>query len=136
VNQETIFIKNRNGIKMSVRLTRPENKTGLAFIEHGFSGDKNERYMQILEEELSSRGYFVVNIDAIDSLNESESSRQGANFTGHYNDLADVIEWARGKEWFQEPFALAGHSMGAASVLFYAENYPNRVNLLLPISFP
>ncbi|MDR2902835.1 MAG: hypothetical protein LBU87_07030 [Lactobacillales bacterium] len=84
---------------MSIRLTIPENKTGLAFIEHGFTGDKNERHMQILEEELSNHGYFVVNIDATNSLNESDSSPEGASFTGHYNDLVDVIEWARGQKF-------------------------------------
>lgn len=121
---------------MSVRLTMSDKIRNLAFIEHGFSGDKNENHMIILEEELSKRGYMVVNIDAIDSLNESESSPKGASFTGHYNDLDDVIEWARMQDWFMEPFTLVGHSMGAASVLFYAENFPNRVNLLLPLSFP
>jgi pimeloyl-ACP methyl ester carboxylesterase len=136
MNQETLFIKNRNGLNMSVRLTRPEIKTALAFIEHGFSGDKDERHMQVLEEELSKRGYMVINIDAIDSLNASESSSKGITFTGHYNDLHDVIEWARGQEWFQEPFALAGHSMGSAAVLQYAKEHPNGVNLLLLLSHP
>ncbi len=65
---------------MSVRLTCPEKQTRLVFIEHGFSGDKNQPHMKILEEQFSKRGYFVVNIDAIDSLNKSESSQQGASF--------------------------------------------------------
>lgn len=70
------------------------------------------------------------------SLNSSESSPSGITFTGHYNDLVDVIAWARGQDWFMSPFALAGQSMGAASVLLYAENYPDDVDLLLLISFP
>lgn len=136
MTRETIFIKNRSGYNMSIRITNPDNADKLAFIEHGFSGYKDENHMLILEEELAKRGYVVVNIDAVDSLNESESSDIGTTFTGHYTDLEDVINWAKNKNWYQEPFMLAGHSMGAASVLLYAENYPNKVTLLLPISFP
>ncbi|MDR1027235.1 MAG: NUDIX domain-containing protein [Rickettsiales bacterium] len=136
MNQETIFVKNRNGFNISLRFTRPETQTGLAFILHGFSGDKDQREMRALEEEFSKRGYMVANIDATNSLNASEWTPAGASFTGHYNDLEYVIEWARGQAWFQSPFALAGHSMGAAAVLLYAENHPDNANLLIPISFP
>lgn len=136
MKKETIFVKNRNGLKMSVRITIPDKITKLAFIEHGLSGDKDENHILILEDELSKRGYVVVNLDAIDSLNASETSQDGITFTKHYNDLEDVIEWGREQSWFQEPFALVGHSMGAASVLLYAQNYPSRVNFLMPLSFP
>lgn len=66
MKQETVLIPNRDGFKMSVRLTMPDKMSKLAFIEHGLSGDKNENHMVILEEELSKRGYMVVNVDAID----------------------------------------------------------------------
>jgi len=135
MKQETLLVKNRNDLKMSVRITIPEKQTGLAFLEHGFTGNKNENHMLILEEEFTKRGYVVVNLDATDSLNESESSSGGITFTGHYNDLTDTIEWAHRQEWYKEPFALAGHSMGADAVLLYAESYPARVNLLVLVSF-
>ncbi|MDD4556044.1 MAG: alpha/beta hydrolase [Alphaproteobacteria bacterium] len=136
MHQENIFIKNRNGYKISIRLTVPEKATKLAFLEHGFSGCKDERHMVVLEEKFSKQDYIVVNFDAVDSLNDSESSSEGITFTSHYNDLIDVIEWAKHQPWFTSPFTLAGHSMGAASVLLYAQNYPENVDLLLPISFP
>jgi pimeloyl-ACP methyl ester carboxylesterase len=91
--------------------------------------------MLILEDEFAKRGYLVANLDATDSFNESETSPEGITFTGHYNDLYDTIKWARKQEWFQKPFALAGQSLGAMSVLLYAEEHPAEVNLLLPISF-
>lgn len=139
MQKETIFIKNRYGLRLSIRITTPTHThkpLKLAFIEHGLFGNKDESHMVILEEELSKRGYRVVNLDASNSLNESDFSADGTTFSGHYTDLEDVIEWAHSQSWFMEPFALAGHSMGAAAVLLYAQNYPDRVNLLLPLSFP
>lgn len=134
--KETIIIKNRQGLEMSVRITKQEAVSKLVFVEHGFSGSKDEKHILILEEEFAKHGYIVVNLDATNSLNKSGSSAEGITFTSHYNDLEDVINWAITQNWFVEPFALAGHSMGAVSVLLYAQNYSDSVSLLLPLSFP
>lgn len=136
MEQQSFFIKNRDGYRMSIRITIPSEAHKLAFLEHGFSGDKNEPHMLIAEDELIKNGYIVVNMDAINSLNESDSSPEGASFTGHYHDLEDVIAWAESQPWFTQPFTLIGHSMGAAAVLYYAENYPQRVERLLLLSLP
>lgn len=136
MHQKNIFIKNRQGIELSLRLTFPPNATRLVFLQHGFSGNKNEPHILITEEELANNRYIVVNIDASNSLNDSGASIIGPTFTSHYQDLADVILWAKEQSWYQQPFTLAGHSMGAASCLYYAENFPEQVSLLLLLSFP
>ncbi|MGN0929122.1 MAG: alpha/beta hydrolase [Alphaproteobacteria bacterium] len=132
----TTIIKNRNGFNLSIRITKPNNTDKLAIIEHGLSGCKDEKHILILEYELSKAGYTVINMDATNSINESDSTPEGLTFSGHYNDLTDVIKWAKTQSFYKEPFTLAGHSLGACSILYYTENFPKEVNLLLLISFP
>ena len=133
---KTIFIENRKGLKMSIRLNVNDENTKLVFLEHGLSSRKEYPHMQVLEEVFSEFGYNVINMDATNSLNESESSDEGITTTGHYEDLVDVIEWAKTQAFYKEPFALAGQSLGAISVVRYSGQYPDKVNLLIPCAFP
>ena len=133
---KTIFIKNRKGLKMALRLNINDRNTNLVFLEHGLSSRKEYPHMQVLEDVFSEFGYNVINIDATNSLNESESSEEGITTTGHYEDLVDAIEWAKQQPFYKEPFALAGQSLGAISVVRYAGQYPDKVNLLIPCAFP
>jgi len=130
------FITNRKGLKICLRLNINELNTKLVFLEHGLSSRKEYPHMQVLEDVFSEFGYNVVNMDATNSLNESESSDEGITTTGHYEDLVDVIKWAKTQDFYKEPFALAGQSLGAISVVRYAGEYPNNVDLLIPCAFP
>ena len=131
-----IFITNRKGLKMSIRLNVNDGNTNLVFLEHGLGARKEYPHMQVLEDVFSEFGYNVINIDATNSLNESENSDEGITTTGHYEDLVDVIEWAKTQYFYKEPFALAGQSLGAISIVNYAGQYPSKVNLLIPCAFP
>lgn len=121
---------------MSIRLNINNENTKLVFLEHGLSSRKEYPHMQVLENVFSKFGYNVINIDATNSINESESSDEGITTTGHYEDLVDVIEWAKMQDFYKEPFALAGQSLGAISVVRYSGQYPDKVNLLIPCAFP
>ena len=131
-----LFIKNRKGLKICVRLNFNEQNTKLVFLEHGLGARKEYPHMQVLEDVFSEFGYNVINIDATNSLNESENSSEGITTTGHYEDLVDVIEWAKPQAFYTEPFALAGQSLGAISVVRYSGQFPEKVNLLIPCAFP
>lgn len=131
-----VFIKNRHGLKMAVRLNIDEQRTKLVFLEHGLGARKEYPHMAVLEEVFANHGFNVVNLDATNSLNASESSKLGITTTGHYQDLEDVIEWAKAQNFYTEPFALAGQSLGAISAVRYAGEFPERVNLLIPCAFP
>ena len=133
---KNIFITNRKGLKMSIRLNINNENTKLVFLEHGLSSRKEYPHMQVLEDVFSEFGYNVINIDATNSINASESSDEGITTTGHYEDLVDVIEWAKTQTFYKEPFALAGQSLGAISVVRYAGSYTDKVNLLIPCAFP
>lgn len=133
---KTIFITNRKGLKMAIRLNINDKNTKLVFLEHGLGARKEYPHMQVLEDVFSKFGYNVVNIDATNSINESESSEEGITTTGHYEDLVDAINWAKNQAFYNEPFALAGQSLGAISVVRYSGEYPDRVNLLISCAFP
>lgn len=78
-----IFIKNRNGLKMSLKLNTSPDRNKLVFLEHGLGARKEYPHMQVMEDVFAEYGYNVVNIDATNSLNESECSHEGITFTGH-----------------------------------------------------
>lgn len=131
-----IFIKNRKGLKMAVRLNIDSDRDKLVFLEHGLGARKEYPHMLVLEEFFAKYGYNVVNLDATNSLNASDSSAEGITFTGHYQDLEDVIEWAKTQNFYKEPFALAGQSLGAEAVMFYAGKNPSKVELVISAALP
>lgn len=134
--EKEMFIKNRKGLNMSIKLNISEERNKLVFLEHGLSARKEYPHMKIMEELFAKFGYNVINIDATNSINASEISGGGITFSGHYEDLEDVILWAKSQDLYLEPFALGGHSLGAASCVWYSCKNPQNVNLLLVASCP
>ncbi len=131
-----VFIKNRKGLKMAVRLNLDEKRSKLVFLEHGLGAKKEYPHMLVMEEFFANNGFNVVNLDATNSLNASDSSAEGVTFTSHYQDLEDVIEWAKTQSFYVEPFALAGQSLGAAACIKYAGNHCSKVDELLIAACP
>lgn len=129
---EKFEIKNRKGLKIIGDLLIPSNPKGLSFVLHGLGGFKEQRHMEILTKTLLNNGYITVNFDATNSIGESEGKYEDATMQNHYEDLADVINWAKTQEWYKEPFILTGHSLGGFAVAKYAEEYPNEVKAVFP----
>ncbi len=131
-----VFIKNRKGLKIALRIsTFPDNKK-LAFLLHGQGSRKEYPHMLVMEEMFLKNGFNVINIDATNSLNESDSSPDGITFTGHYEDLEDTIAWAKTQDFYVEPFALAGQSLGAQAVIYYAIKHPKDTNFVISCALP
>jgi pimeloyl-ACP methyl ester carboxylesterase len=131
---EKIFIKNRNNKKLCVLLEKSNNQQGLVFIEHGLGGFKEQKHIQIMADSFRETDYTVVRFDTTSTLGDSEGSYGDATLTNYYQDLEDVIKWAEDQEWYQEPFVLAGHSLGSFSIILYTQKHPNKVKALAPIS--
>ena len=130
-----IFIQNRKGLKLAINLSISEDNDKLIFLLHGLGARKDYPHMKVMEDIFFESGYNVVNIDATNSNNESDKSEEGITFTGHYNDLEDVISWAKTQSFYKEPFALAGQSMGAVACTLYASKNPDIVNSLTLANF-
>lgn len=119
---------------MVVALEQMQDQRGLVFIMHGLGGNKEQPHIQTFAKAFARYGFTVVRFDTTNTFGESEGRYEDATITSYYEDLEDVIGWARGQEWFEEPFALAGHSLGGISIALYAERHPERISLLAPIS--
>ncbi|OIN94535.1 hypothetical protein COS81_02505 [candidate division WWE3 bacterium CG06_land_8_20_14_3_00_42_16] len=174
---EKLVIKNRKNQNISVILKYSRNPEGLAFIMHGLGGFKEQPHIQTLAGAFEEKGYTTVLFDTTNTLGESDGNYEHATITNYYEDLEDVIKWARTQAWYQElfilraqysdrkigdimkllesnlkpkslaarakedlmsvssgRFILCGHSLGGFCVAFYAENHPQEVLAVAPIS--
>ncbi len=129
-----ITIKNRHGLKLVIRVDVPESPKKLVFIAHGQGGHIEQKHIQAFADAFLENGFRVVRFDATHSIGESEGDIMDVTYTSYIEDLEDVINWARTQSWFQQPFALCGHSMGGTSTAWYAENHPSEILCIAPIS--
>jgi alpha-beta hydrolase superfamily lysophospholipase len=129
-----IFIQNRNSKKLSVIAEESPNQKGLVFVMHGQGGFKEQPHIQSFADAFKENGFTVIRFDTRDTIGESEGKMEDATITSYYQDLEDVINWAKTQNYYQEPFWLAGHSVGGICAALYAENHPEKVKALAPIS--
>lgn len=131
---EKEIIQNRKGQNIAVIIEKSENQKGLALVIHGLGGFKEQPHIQIIAEVFREKGYTTVKFDATNTIGESDGKLEVATVTNYYEDLEDVIQWSKTEEWYQEPFCLAGHSLGGFCIFLYAENHPEKIKALAPIS--
>ena len=129
-----LTIKNRKNQNIVVELEKSENQKGLVFIEHGLSASKDKAYIIAYAEVFKNKKFTVVRFDTTNTFGESDGSYADATVTNYYEDLEDVIKWSSQENWYEEPFWLVGHSLGAISSALYAEKYPDKVKALAPTS--
>lgn len=129
-----LAIKNRKGQKIVVLVEETKNPKGLAFIMHRLGGFKEQAHVQTFAQAFRDAGYTIVLFDTTNTFGESDGKYEDATVTNYYEDLEDVIAWASGQSWYQEPFCLTGHSLGGICIALYAEKHPKKVKALAPIS--
>lgn len=129
---EKFEIKNRIGLKIVGKILKPENPIGLSFVMHGLGGYKEETHIELTASILFENNYIVINFDATNSKGESGGRYEDATMQKHYEDLVDVIVWAKKQSLYKEPFVLAGHSMGGYAVARYAEEFPLEIKGVFP----
>jgi uncharacterized protein len=131
---ETLKIKNRKNQNIAVVIEKSDPQKGLVFIMHGLGGFKEQDEIKTLAETFKEKGFTVVRFDTTNTFGESDGKYEDATLTGYYNDLEDVIDWAKKRNWYQHPFALVGSSLGGISTILYAERHPKDIFALAPIS--
>lgn len=129
-----LFIKNRKNQNIAVLIERADDQKWLAFIMHGLSGHKDEPQIETFAKAFRDNQYTVVRFDTTNTFWESDGDYEDATVTNYYEDLEDVINWAKTADFYQEPFVLCGHSLWGICVTIYAENFPEKIKALAPIS--
>lgn len=131
---EKFSITNRYGLEIVGEIRIPKNPIGCSFVIHGLGGFKEQPNTMAMVDTLFDNNYVVINFDATNSFGESGGKYENATMQLHYEDLVDVINWAKEQSWYREPFILAGHSLGGYAVARYAEDYPNEVKGVFPFA--
>ncbi len=131
---EKLKIKNRKGQNLSVILEEQSDAVGLAFIMHGLGGFKEQPHIETFAAAYREKSFTVVRFDTANTFGESDGNYEDATITNYYEDLEDVVAWATTQPWYQEPFWLEGHSLGGICTALFAEQHPERVKALAPIS--
>lgn len=131
---QKVFIRNRKEQNVSVIVEEAEDQKGLAFVMHGLGGFKEQDHIVTFANAFKKRGFSVVRFDTTNTFGESDGKYEGATITNYYEDLEDIIAWAKDQTWYQEPFVLSGHSLGGICTTLFAEKYPEKVLALAPIS--
>ncbi len=129
-----MFIQNRKNQTICVLIETSQKQKGLVFIAHGLSGSKDEIHIKLFGESFKEKGFSVVWFDCTNTLGESDGNFENATTTNYYEDLEDVINWAKDQKWYQEPFWLCGHSLGGLNISKYAKENPNKVKGIIPAS--
>lgn len=131
---ERVSITNRHGLKVAIQVDAPENPKSLVIIEPGQSGTIDQKHIVAFAEAFLENGFIAVRFDPTHSLGESDGELEDVTYTSYFEDLEDVINWAKDQSWFRSPFALCGHSMGAQAVAWYAELHTSEVSVLAPMA--
>lgn len=109
-------------------------KDKLAIIQHGLASDMTHPAVQAAKQAFIDNGYLVITFDSRYSLGKSGGGVANVRLSIFVDDLQTVIDWAKTQNFYHEPLALAGHSLGGAAVLQYAAEHPAQVGILVPIT--
>lgn len=133
---QKIQVQNAQNDTLFVTVDGMENaKTGkLAILQHGLASNKEHAAVQAAKKAFLDNHYVVVSFDSRYSLGEGNNDVTRVRLTTFEEDLATVASWAKTQPFYHEPFALAGHSLGGASVLQFGAEYPAQVSVLVPIT--
>lgn len=122
--------------KLSVTVEGESNAANhkLAFIQHGLASNQEHQAVQAAKKAFLAEGYVVVTFDSRHSLGKSGKDVEKARIATFAEDLNNVVAWAAAQDFYSEPFALAGHSLGGASAWTYAVRNPQKVSRLVGIA--
>lgn len=130
------FIENDLGEKIAVQIEGLENqgKGKLAFVQHGLSGHKGQNMVRLPAKAFLDSGFVVVTFDSRYSFGDSDGPLEKATLSSFLQDLKTVINWSKSQDFYAEPFALSGHSLGGGSILKFAQDNPAKVSMAIPVA--
>ncbi|MBR3661851.1 MAG: alpha/beta hydrolase [Alphaproteobacteria bacterium] len=135
-SSEGIYLINSEDERLYVEVDGQENSKNnkLVFIQHGLASNLQHQVVQTAKKAFIKNGYVVVTFDARHSLGKDDNNVEKVSLASFEEDLRTVTQWAEKQDFYHEPFALVGHSLGGASVLQFAADNPQKVNILVPVA--
>ncbi|MFT4250426.1 MAG: alpha/beta hydrolase family protein [Candidatus Woesearchaeota archaeon] len=134
MHEQEHTITNRQQLRVVLTTNICKNQQGLAFITHGLGGFQDQEHIQAIKQAFLENNISTVTFDTTHSFGRSEGSYKEATATKSQEDLEDVISWAKKQSFYEEPYFLAGHSLGGLSSLVHTQKHPTRVRAIAPIS--
>ena len=133
---DELWIKNAQNENIYVKVDGLNNISHhkLAILQHGLASNMQHQAIQMAKQAFLDHNYVVIMFDSRYSLGNSGNNVEKVSLTTFEEDLQTVINWAKTQPFYSQPFALAGHSLGGASVLQYSAKKPSDVAVLLPIT--
>lgn len=131
-----VWIKNAQNESIYVQAEGLQNTDNhkLAIMQHGLASSKEHPAILMAKKAFLNNGYVVITFDSRYSLGKGNNDVQKVSLSTFEEDLKTVLEWTKKENFYHEPFALVGHSLGGASVLKYSQNYPDEVDTLVLIA--
>lgn len=126
-------MKNRHNQDLVIKVEEVDSPRGLAFIVHGLGGFKEQIHILEMAKAFQAEGFTTVSYDAANTIGESGGKMENATLTNYYEDLEDVVAWAKTQPWFMTPFVVSGHSLGGACSIMFAAAHPEEVLAIAPI---
>ena len=132
---QNIYIHINKNEYIAVNIFEPKQKPkGIVFILHGLAGFKEEDYLLEVAHIFLKHKITVINYDARFSLGDSSGDLKKSCFSNFIDDFDIVLSWAKKQKFYQEPFFIAGHSLGAGTALFRAIQEPNHIKGIVCLS--
>ena len=131
-----VWIKNSQNENIYIKIDGLQNASHhkLAFIQHGLASNMQHPAVQMAKQAFLDHNYVVITFDSRYSLGNSGNNVEKVSLSSFEEDLQTVIDWAKTQPFFSKPFALAGHSLGGASVIQYSAHHPDDIAVLIPIT--
>ena len=131
-NERNVWLQNNQGQSIHIKIYN-ESGNKLAFILHGLASYMNHQVVETAKNAFLDNGYTVVTFDARYSLGESYGNVSNVSLSTFLEDLETVVNWAKKQDFYHDPFAVAGHSLGGAATILYSHNNDN-ISFLIPIA--
>lgn len=130
------WIKNIHDENIYIKVDGLENTKyhRLAILQHGLASNMEHNAIQMAKKAFIDNHYVVISFDSRYSLGKGNNDVEKVKLSTFIEDLKTVANWAKKQPFYNEPFALAGHSLGGASVIEFSAQYPEQIDILIPIT--
>lgn len=133
---QEVWIENAQNEKIYAKIYGIENRKyhKLAILQHGLASDMNHHVINTAKQAFLDNDFVVITFDSRHSLGESGNDVEKVTLATFVEDMETIVNWAENQSLYRGKLALAGHSLGGASAMKFGAKYPNKVDVLIPIT--